>query len=341
MKACVVGDGAWGTALALVLSDNGHTVSVWSPFPDYAGEVEAARENRRFLPDAAIPDRVRFTGSREDAVDGADLAVLAVPTKYYRDTVASFAGLLRDGLPVVSVAKGLEPDSCRRMSEVADAALGIHGTAALSGPSHAEEVARRMPTAVTVASPDRELATFLQTAFSNSRFRVYTTDDMVGVELGGALKNVIAIAVGVSDGIGFGDNARAALITRGLVEISRIGAVMGAHPATFAGLSGLGDLIVTCSSRLSRNRGIGERIGRGEVVSKILGDMKQAAEGVWNCAQARQLAREHGVDAPITEEVCAMVHEGKPPIESVRDLMERDVKPERPHASSAAAEAAR
>jgi glycerol-3-phosphate dehydrogenase (NAD(P)+) len=324
----VIGDGGWGTALALVLNANGHRIRVWGPFAEAIDAIRARGENAEFLPGVALPPEITWTADRAEAVADAGTLILAVPTKYFSDVVGAFRTVVPDGAAVLSVAKGLERDSHRRMSETACALLGTERVAALSGPSHAEEVARGVPTAVTVAADDPALAGELQALLSNARFRVYTSADMLGVELGGALKNVIAIAVGMSDGLGFGDNTRAALITRGLAEITRLGTALGADPRTFAGLSGMGDLIVTCTSRLSRNRAIGERIGRGEPVEAILAGTKQAAEGIWNCAAAQALARAHGVSVPITDEVTAIVHDGKPPREAVEALMGRETKPE-------------
>jgi glycerol-3-phosphate dehydrogenase (NAD(P)+) len=303
-------------------------VTVWGPFEENLADIRARAENRAFLPGVALPPDIRWTGDRREAVRDADLVVLAVPTKYFRATAAAFAGMLRPDARLLSVAKGLDRDTHRRMTEVAAEVLGHGPAAALSGPSHAEEVARRIPTAVAVACADRALSLDVQRAFASPFLRIYTSDDVAGVELGGALKNVIAIAVGVSDGLGFGDNTRAALITRGLAEITRLGCGLGAERATFFGLSGVGDLIVTCTSRLSRNRGFGERIGRGERVEDVLAGMKQAVEGAWNCASARQLACEKRVSVPITDEVYAIVHEGKPPRDAVASLMAREMRPE-------------
>lgn len=326
-RVAVIGDGGWGTALAALLAERGCRVSVWGCFPDNIARIRAEGENRLFLPGVKLPPGIEWTADRERAVAGAGLAVLAVPTKHFSEVCRSFAGLLPGDCRLVSVAKGLERGTHRRMTEVAADILG-RPAAALSGPSHAEEVARRIPTAVVVAARDQAFAARLQSLFSGDSFRVYTSDDTVGVELGGALKNVVAVAVGISDGLGFGDNTRAALITRGLAEITRLGCALGAQRATFAGLSGAGDLIVTCTSRLSRNRGVGERIGRGETPDAIMADMKQAVEGVWNCLSASELARSHGVAVPITDEVCAVVHEGKRPRDAVAALMSRDVRPE-------------
>lgn len=325
---CVIGDGGWGTALALVLAGNGHRVTVWGPFPDAIETVRAKGENEPFLPGVKLPREIRWTSDRAEAVEGAAMAVLAVPTRYFRSVAESFAGVLPASCRLVSVAKGFDAQTRKRMTEVAEEVLAGRPIAALSGPSYAAEVARGIPTAVTVASKDAALSHDFQSVFTNRRFRVYTSDDVIGTELGGALKNVIAVGVGVSDGIGFGDNTRAALITRGLAEITRLGCALGARPSTFAGLSGMGDLIVTCTSRLSRNRGVGERLGKGEKLEAILGGMKQVAEGVWNCELARALAREKKVDVPITEEVYAILHGGKSPLAAMESLMSRHVKPE-------------
>lgn len=328
MKAAVIGDGGWGTALAMVLNANGHDVTVWGPFEAYTQQVSKTHQNETFLPGIDVPATIKWTSRHDEAVADAELVVLAVPTKYYRDVCASFKGKIEKETLVVSVAKGLCADTHRRMSELAAEILNHPEVAALSGPSHAEEVARNIPTAVVIAARDQDLALRLQSAFSGPRFRVYTSDDPIGVELGGALKNVIAIAVGTSDGLGFGDNTRAALITRGLAEMTRLGAAMGANPETFAGLSGMGDLIVTCTSRLSRNRSVGERLGSGETIDAILGDMKQVAEGVWNCAAAVAAAKAHHVEVPIAEQVYAIVHDAQSPAVAVSVLMARNVKPE-------------
>jgi len=327
-KVTIIGNGGWGTALGLVCNENGHDVTLWGPFPEEIEAIIECHENKLFLPDVPLPDGFHWTSDRELAMQGADVVILAVPTKYFRPVMESFANLLPRSSLLVSVAKGLDRDSHERMTSLAAGILGHAPVAALSGPSHAEEVARGIPTAVTVACEEMERSIQLQDLLSNTHFRIYTSTDVVGVELGGAIKNVIAIAVGVSDGLGFGDNTRAALITRGLVEMSRLGAALGADASTFAGLSGMGDLIVTCTSKLSRNRSVGERIGRGEKVEDILAGMKQAVEGIWNTACTRALAREHNIDMPVTDEVYAIVHEGKDPRDAVRSLLARDVKPE-------------
>ncbi len=325
----VLGGGGWGTALALLLHNNGHCVRVWGPFQDEIAAISRDRVNALYLPDVPLPEEMLWTSDPFEAVRGIDLAVAAVPTHYFRSALAPFAKALPADCPVLSVSKGFDPDTHARMSEVVIEALGKRPVAALSGPSLAGEVARSCPTAVVIASRDAALAKGLQSVFMNAFFRVYTSDDIVGVELGGGLKNVIAIAVGACDGLGFGDNARAALITRGLAEMSRLGTALGAHADTFAGLSGLGDLIVTCTSQRSRNRQVGLRLGRGESIAAIRAGMKQVAEGVWNCALVRDLAEQKGERAPITSQVCAIIHENQDPRKAVKFLMEREARPER------------
>lgn len=325
----ILGDGGWGTALALVLHRNGHAVRVWGPFADYIEQVRARGENTKFLPGIPLPPEIEWTADRETAVADVDGVILAVPSQFYAAVSESFETLIPSSRLLLSVTKGLDKDTHRRMTETAERILSCGHIAALSGPSHAEEVARGVPTAVVAACTDHGRAEYWQTLFNHEVFRVYTSDDVVGVELGGAVKNVIAIAAGVSDGIGFGDNTKAALVTRGLAEITRLGIALGAHSETFSGMSGMGDLIVTCTSRLSRNRGVGERLGRGEKIGDILKSMEQVAEGVWTCANARALAADVNVEVPITEEVYAVVHEGKSPQRAVETLLARDPRPER------------
>jgi glycerol-3-phosphate dehydrogenase (NAD(P)+) len=329
MNISILGDGGWGTALGLVLQRNGHAVRIWGPFPEYIQYLRTHRLNAKFLAGVPLPDSLAWTADRTEAVGDADVVVLAIPSKFFPSVLESFRDLIPAGARLVSVAKGLSHDGHRRLSEVAASILGHGSVAALSGPSHAEEVARGVPTAVVVACADPDIARALQEAFSGPAFRVYTSDDVIGVELGGALKNIIALAAGVCDGIGYGDNTKAALITRGLAEMTRIGTALGAHPATFAGLSGMGDLIVTCGSRLSRNRGVGERLGRGESIDQILGSMEQVAEGVVTCPAARALAADLGVEAPITGEVYALLQGQKSPRDAVMSLMGRDLRTER------------
>ncbi len=324
----VIGDGGWGTALAMVLARNNRQVTVWGPFADVIGQIQASGRNDTYLPGVPIPPSIRWTADQASAVAGTAAVILAVPTRFYREVATAFRPHLPPAAPVISVTKGLDRETLGVMTDVAEELLGRDSVAALSGPSHAEEVARNIPTAVVAASRKAEEAAFFQDLFADRTFRLYTASDVRGVQLGGALKNVIAVAVGISDGLGFGDNTRAALITRGLVEMSRLGIALGADPATFSGLSGMGDLIVTCTSRHSRNRAVGERIGKGEPVETIMAGMRQAVEGIWNCGQALQLARRHGIEVPITEQMHAIVHDGKPPRAAVEDLLARDQKAE-------------
>lgn len=327
-KIAVIGDGGWGTALALTLAGNGHEVTLWGPFPDYVDLMRERRENTEYLPGIELPESLHLTSSRREVSSEPEMAVFAVPSRFFREVASSFSGLFPPSCGLVTVSKGFDPGTRDRLSEVMKQETGLERVAALSGPSHAEEVARKIPTAVVVASRIDDFAIELQAAFATDYFRVYTSNDVPGVELGGALKNAIAVAVGISDGLGFGDNTRAALITRGAAEISRLGSELGACPSTFSGLSGIGDLIVTCTSRHSRNRAVGERLGRGESMEDVLASMKQVAEGVWNCKVAVELATEAGVEMPITSEVRDIVHEGKNPGDAVKSLMNREMKPE-------------
>ncbi|MCA1809649.1 MAG: NAD(P)H-dependent glycerol-3-phosphate dehydrogenase [Kiritimatiellia bacterium] len=327
-RITIMGDGGWGTALALRLHQAGCRVILWGPFPEVVAETARQGENRLYLPGVPLPAGLTWTADPAVAVREAELVVLAVPSKYCRDVYRRFAGLLPEGCPLLNVSKGLDMESGRRLTELAADFFPAHPVAALSGPSHAEEVAREMPTAVVVAAVDQDLATRVQAVFTGPRFRVYTSDDLVGTELGGAFKNVMAIAVGAGDGLGFGDNTRAALITRGLAEMTRLGCALGARPETFAGLSGMGDLIVTCTSKFSRNRAVGERLGRGESIEQITAGMTQVAEGVTTCATALRLGRESGVRTPIIDEVHALIHEGKSPRSAVQSLLEREARPE-------------
>ena len=328
MKITIIGDGGWGTAIGILLNSYGHTVTLWGPFPDYLEEMRASRENTRFLPGVSLPDTLRWAADPAEAVSGADAVILASPSKFLADVCQRFAGLIPAKTLVVSVTKGLCESTHCRMSERAQDILGLDTIAVLSGPSHAEEVARKIPTAVVAASVDIAVARRVQQLFSGPLFRVYTSTDPLGVEIGGAVKNVIAIAVGASDGLGFGDNTRAALITRGLSEITRFGIALGACPGTFAGLSGVGDLIVTCTSRHSRNHSVGERLGRGESIDAILGSMKMVAEGVWNSKVIHTLGKTYGVSMPITDIVYGLCYEGVAASAAVATLMTRDMKSE-------------
>jgi len=330
-RVAVLGDGAWGTAVALVLVGNGHRTALWGPFPDYLGELRARRENTRFLPGVALPEGLRMEADMGAAVADAELLVLASPAQYLRGTLATLRphhDARRHRL--VNLAKGIEVATRQRMGQVCQEVLGPCRYAVLSGPSHAEEVARHKPTAVVVAAKSMEDAEFAQAALMGEAFRVYTSDDVVGAELGGSLKNVFAIAAGIVDGMGLGDNPKAALMTRGIAEMARLGAALGGRPETFSGLSGIGDLIVTCCSGHSRNRHVGEELGRGKALAGILAAMGMAvAEGVHTAKAAHALAEAAGVDAPIIREIHAVLHQGKPPREALRDLMARPARPER------------
>ncbi|TAH34558.1 MAG: NAD(P)-dependent glycerol-3-phosphate dehydrogenase [Planctomycetota bacterium] len=330
-RSLVLGDGGWGTALALSLRRAGRAVTVWSVDSVYAAEVARSRENRKFLPGVPIPPEILWTADTEAALRAADEFYAVVPTQYLRATLARFGGRLA-ALPAVSAAKGLELHTFQRPSEILAAVAGTRRVAVLSGPSHAEEVGRGLATTVVVAASDPALAAQTQERLSSESFRVYTSDDPVGVELGGALKNIIAVAAGVSDGLGLGDNAKAALVARGLMEMARFGEGLGARRDTFFGLSGAGDLMVTCYSRHSRNRALGERIGRGETLAHILAGTETVAEGVWTCQAVGEQARRLGVDMPITQQLHAILFEGLEPRRAVRELMLRPARAELDHA---------
>ncbi|MBN1864972.1 MAG: NAD(P)-dependent glycerol-3-phosphate dehydrogenase [Victivallales bacterium] len=329
-EAAVLSDGAWGTALALTLLDNGHCVKLWGPFPDYLGEIRETGENHRFLPGVRIPENLELLRDMGDAVADAEIVVLAAPVRYCRATLERFAPLAREGQLVLNVAKGIECGSLKRISELCEEILGRNVRyAVLSGPSHAEEVALKMPTAVVAASDDKSIAEKIQQAFMNKYFRVYTSSDVPGVELGGALKNVFAIAAGIVDGMGLGDNAKAALMTRGIAEMARMGVAMGGLSETFSGLSGIGDMIVTCTSGHSRNRRLGEALGKGRILPDILDDMGMVvAEGVGTTESGFHLSRSKALDTPIIDEMFAGLYNGKDPRECLRDLMGRKARRE-------------
>jgi glycerol-3-phosphate dehydrogenase (NAD(P)+) len=328
MNIAVIGTGGWGTALAVLLHGNSHRVALWGRLAEEVEPILAARENREFLPGVEIPREILVTLDAGSALRGAELVVLAVPSHGMRPICGQLKPFLPPGVPLINVAKGIENETGAHMSEVIAEVLNTDRIIVLSGPSHAEEVGRGIPTAVVVAAKDVSLATTARKVFMNERFRVYTHDDVIGVELGGALKNIIAIAAGACDGIGFGDNTKAALCTRGLAEITRLGVALGARRETFFGLSGVGDLIVTAFSRYSRNRGFGERLGKGETPEHIAASTQMVAEGVRTAKSAWQVARRMRVDVPITSQVYAILYEGKATKQAVRDLMTREAKPE-------------
>ncbi len=330
MNITVLSDGGWGTALALLLVRNGHNVRQWGPFPEYICEIRKSRENSRFLPGARLPDELVLCEEMKDTLHDSEIIVLASPSQYLRGTLAKFAEYHDpDKHVLVNVAKGIEVGSLKRMSELCEEMLGKNRYCVLSGPSHAEEVALKCPTAIVAASTDVKTAEIVQQAFMNGVFRVYTATDVIGVELGGSLKNVFAIASGILDGMGFGDNAKAALMTRGIAEMARLGVALGGRNETFSGLSGIGDLIVTCISRHSRNRHVGEELGRGRKIGDVLKEMGLVvAEGVKTAESAYSLALKYNVETPIINEVYAGLYLGKDPRQGVKDLMTRKARME-------------
>ncbi|HEY7470799.1 MAG TPA: NAD(P)H-dependent glycerol-3-phosphate dehydrogenase [Gemmatimonadota bacterium] len=329
--AAVIGGGSWGTALAGILAAKGREVRLWVRDPELARAIERRRENPRYLPGFRLDGRIRVTADLGSALDDAGLVVSALPSHVVRGVMAGASAYLDGAAIVVSASKGIEEGSLKRMTEVLGEVLGRRGDdrlAVLSGPSFAAEVVRGAPTAVTLAARDPEVAESAREAFFAPRFRVYTSHDLVGVELGGAIKNVVAIATGIADGLEYGHNARAALITRGLAEISRLGTAMGGQRLTFMGLAGLGDLVLTCTGDLSRNRTVGLRLGRGESLAAILADMRQVAEGVRTTRSVRDLAARIEVEMPIVEQVYEMLYHAKSPPVVVEELMTRESKPE-------------
>lgn len=330
MKIAVLSDGGWGTALAVHLTNLGHGVTLWGPFPDYLEEMRRTRSNTRFLASSELPAALELNGDLAVAVADAELLVLASPTPYQRGTLERLKPLFRPRQhALVNVAKGIENDTLCRISQICHEVLGDCRYAVLSGPSHAEEVVKRAPTAVVVASRDAALAETVQQTFMSDCFRVYTTDDVISVELGGSLKNVMAIAAGVIDGMKLGDNAKAAMMTRGIAEMGRLGAVLGGNASTFSGLSGIGDLIVTCTSGHSRNRHVGEELGKGRKIGAILEEMGMVvAEGVKTTLSAWQLARRHRVETPIIDQIYAVLYEDKDPRLALSELMNRRARTE-------------
>lgn len=331
MRIGVIGGGSFGTALAKLLADNGHEVALWFHNPKLADAVAQQRENGVYLAGVALPENLRATADMADAVTGSELLLAASPSHVLRAVMEQAQPYIAGRPYIVSACKGVEEGSLKRMSEVLAEVCGaahFERIVVLSGPSFAREVALGMPTAVTAAGPSHEAAEAVQRAFQAPTFRVYTGTDVVGVELGGAAKNVIAIAAGVSDGLGLGHSSRAALITRGVAEIARLVAKLGGETQTVSGLSGVGDLVLTCTGELSRNRTVGLRIGRGEKIAEILGGMQMVAEGVRNSISVSALARRAAVDMPIAEQIRMMLHEDKPALQVLGDLMRRQAKPE-------------
>ena len=330
-RAAVFGTGSWGTAFALVLADAGTDVTMWGRRAELCDAINRTRRNPDYLPDVELPPAVRATPDPAAATAGADLVVLAVPSQTLRENLTAWVPSMPARAVLVSLMKGIELGSAKRMSEVIGevAGVGAEQVAVVSGPNLAGEIAQRQPAASVVACVDEAVAQQIQTACHSPNFRPYTNTDVVGTELGGTVKNVIALAVGMAAGLGFGDNSRASVITRGLAETARLGAALGADPFTFSGLAGLGDLVATCSSPLSRNRTFGEKLGRGLSVAEIAGSTRQVAEGVKSCESVLDLARRVGVDMPIVEHVTYVVRGEMTPMEMLRSLVTRTAKPER------------
>ena len=328
MRITVIGDGGWGTANAMLLAGYGHDVTLWGAFPGYIEEMRRTRRNEKFLKGVTLPANLNLESDRAKAVAGAEVVVLAPPSKYFTSVVEGFKGLITKDMLVVSITKGLCERTNRRMTDLGAEILGTGPIVALAGPTHAEEVSHGIPTAIVAACEDAAKARRVQEIWSGPKFRVYTSSDPVGVEIGGAVKNVLAISVGCSDGMGFGDNTRAALITRGLVEMKRFVLAFGGQEETRNGLAGIGDLIVTCTSVHSRNHSVGERLGKGEKIADILGSMQMVAEGVWNSKVVHEIAKKLGVEMPICELVYALCYKGFNAKDAVRTMMERPLTSE-------------
>ncbi|HRP01481.1 MAG TPA: NAD(P)H-dependent glycerol-3-phosphate dehydrogenase [Candidatus Kapabacteria bacterium] len=327
-KITVIGAGGWGTAMAILLAFNNSNVTLWTHNPEIVDNIKHKQENSIYLPNVKIPDNVLLTNDVNE-IEQSDIVVNGIPTQYIRTTVEKYQINLKNKL-IVNGAKGIEVTSLKRISEVFKdiAYTAPENYAVLTGPSHAEEAATKHPTTVVVASANQALSQKVQSIFNSNFFRVYTSNDVIGAEIGGALKNVVAIAAGIIDGIGMGDNTKAALITRGLAEMSRLGISLGANPLTFSGLSGLGDLFVTCNSKLSRNRRVGELIGKGMSLEQILAEMKMVAEGVQTTVSAYNLSLQAKVDMPITQQMYKILFENIKPIDAINELMSRESKQE-------------
>ncbi|MFF2188719.1 NAD(P)H-dependent glycerol-3-phosphate dehydrogenase [Streptomyces sp. NPDC058155] len=330
-RVAVFGTGSWGTAFAMILADAGCEVTLWARRREVVDAVNNTRTNPGYLPGAELPSSVRATTDPAEAARDAEFTVITIPSQTLRANLAEWASVLPADTVLVSLMKGVELGTAKRMSEVIGevAKAPADRVAVLTGPNLAGEIAARQPAAAVVACTDEAVATRLQAACHTPYFRPYTNTDVVGCELGGAVKNVIGLAVGIADGMGLGDNTKASLMTRGLAETTRLGLAMGADPHTFSGLAGMGDLIATCSSPLSRNHTFGTNLGRGMTLEQTIAASTQTAEGVKSCQSVLDLAQRHDVDMPITETVVSIVHEGKPPLVAVKELMARSAKPER------------
>ena len=322
----IIGAGSMGTALSILLSKNGQNVKMWSPITEEIEMLQREREHLQRLPGVKIPETVLCTPDIEEALKGAEMIAFAIPAQTTRENAGRIAKYLKGNEVVVTCSKGIEEDTCMILSDVMEQVLPASKIAVLSGPSHAEEIARGIPTTVVAASGSKDVAEFVQDVFMSPWFRVYTNPDVIGVELGGALKNIIALCAGISDGLGYGDNTKAALMTRGITEIARLGTAMGAKAQTFSGLTGIGDLIVTCTSMHSRNRRAGILIGQGKSVKESLEEVKMVVEGVSTTKPAYRLSKERGISMPITEQAYEVLFNGKNPRQAVADLMMRDPK---------------
>ena len=327
-KVGIIGAGSWGCALAKLLSNNGNQVTVWSIMEDEITMLKNDHEHKDNLPGVILPDDMEFTTNLEAAVNDKDVLVLAVPSPFTRNTSAKMAPFIKDGQKIVNVAKGIEETTLMTLSEIIEQEIPNANVAVLSGPSHAEEVGKGIPTTIVVGSKDKETAEYLQNLFMSKVFRVYISSDVMGIELGAALKNVVALAAGMADGLGYGDNTKAALITRGIAEIARLGISMGGRIETFYGLTGIGDFIVTCASMHSRNRRAGILIGKGATMEEAMAEVKMVVEGVYSARAGYALAQKHNVSMPIIEQVNKILFEGTPASDAVSELMLRERKVE-------------
>lgn len=327
-KVGIMGAGSWGTALSLLLNNNGHEVTVWSIDKKEVQMLQSEHEHKSKLPGVVLPEKICFTNDLEEGMKDKDFLVLAVPSVFTRNTARSMKPFLKDGQIIVNVAKGIEEDTLMTLSEQIEEELPTADVAVLSGPSHAEEVSRCLPTICVVGAKTRETAEYLQAAFMNEVFRVYISSDILGIEIGGSLKNVIALAAGIADGLGYGDNTKAALITRGIAEIARLGVAMGGKAESFYGLTGIGDLIVTCASVHSRNRKAGFLMGQGKSMKEAMDEVQMIVEGVYSAKAGLALAKKYGESMPIVEQINRVLFEDKNPAEAVRELMLRDARME-------------
>lgn len=324
-KVSILGGGTWGIAIAVLLHKNGHEVTVWSALESEIDMLKTNHEHK-MLPGVILPDDMIFTTDDKEAVEGKDLLVMAVASSFTRRTANRLSSLVKEGQKIVNVAKGIEESTLYTMSEIIEDEIPQADVAVLSGPTHAEEVSRGIPTTIVVGAKSKKTAEYIQSLFMNEVFRVYTSPDILGIELGGSLKNVVALAAGIADGLGYGDNTKAALITRGITEIARLGVTMGGKFETFCGLTGIGDLIVTCASMHSRNRRAGILIGQGKTMEEAMAEVQMVVEGVYSAKAAMGLAKKYDVQLPIIEQVNAVLFEGKSAEEAVKDLMLRDKK---------------